>query len=148
MDGRGYDPGQASHVALLEIRRTLRRHPAVLDAYADPPAQFTQVHADLDPRVLGGTSGSGSLTVRWYAGESAEDSPEFVFHYSDVSGFDCGWHHEPNPHVDSWGHFQEREASDEEYSYEPVTFTSEVPVRVCWEVMERLEVQLASRQTG
>lgn len=145
MDVGGYDPGQASHAALLEIRRTLRRHPAVLDAYADPPAQFTQVRADLDPRVLGGTSESGSLTVRWYAGESADASPEFVFHYSEDSEFDCGWHHEPNPHVDGWGHFQERESSDEEYSYEPVRFGSEVPVRVCWEVMEHLENRLESR---
>ena len=139
MDRGGYDPGQASHAALLEIRRTLSRHPAVLDAYADPPAQFTQVRAEVDPRVFGGTSESGSLTVRWYAGKSAEASPEFVFHYSDESGFDCGWHHEPNPHVDGWGHFQERESANEEYSYEPITFGSEVPVRVCWEVMERLE---------
>ena len=132
MDGGGYDPGQASHAALLEIRRTLRRHPAVLDAYADPPAQFTQVQADVDPRVLGGTSESGSLTVRWYAGMSAEASPEFVFHYSDESGFDRGWHHEPNPHVDGRSHYQERGDSDDDYSYEPVTFGSEVLVRVCW----------------
>ena len=101
----GYNPGQASHAALLEIRRTLRRHPAVLDAYAEPPAPFTRVRADLEPRVLGGTSDAGSLTVRWYAGETAEAPPEFVFHYSDESGFDCGWHHEPNPHVDGWGHY-------------------------------------------
>jgi len=82
------------------------------------------------------------LTVRWYAGESAEASPEFVFHYSDESGFDCGWHHEPNLHVDVWGHYQERESADEVYSYEPVTFGSEVPVRVCWEVLERLAAAL------
>lgn len=145
MDGGGYDPGQASHAALLEIRRTLRRHPTVLDARADPPTQLTQVRADLDPRVLGGTSEWGSLTVRWYAGESADASPAFVFHYSDDSGFDCGWHYEPNPHVDGWGHFQERESSDEEYSYEPVTFGSELPVRVCWEVMERVENRLEAR---
>jgi hypothetical protein len=145
MGGGGYNPGQASHAALLEIRRTLRQHPAVLDAYADPPAQFTQVRTDLDPRVLGGTSESGSLTVRWYEGQSAEEPPEFVFHYSDESGFDCGWHHEPNPHVDGWGHYQERESPDEEYSYESVTFGSEIPVRVCWEVMERLEGQIGSR---
>lgn len=145
MDGGGYDPGQASHAALLEIRRALGRHPAVLDAYADPPALFTQVRAYLDPRVLGGTSESGSLTVRWYAGESPEASPEFVFHYSEDSRFDCGWHHEPNPHVDGWGHYQERGGRDEEYSYEPVTFGSEIPVRVCWEVMEMLEAQLKTR---
>lgn len=144
MNGGGYDPGVASHAALQEIRRALSRHPALLDAYADPPAQFTQIRADLDPRVLGGTSESASLTVRWYAGKSADALPEFVFHYSDDSGFDCGWHHEPNPHVDGWGHFQERLSAEEEYSYEPVTFGSEVPVRVCWVVMEWLEEQIKS----
>lgn len=142
MGGGGYDPGQASHAALLEIRRTLRRHPAVLEASAEPPTQFTRVRADLDPRVLGGSSESGSLTVRWYAGESTEAAPEFVFHYSDGSGFDCGWHHEPNPHVEGWGHYQARERSDDAYTYEPVTFESAVPVRVCWDVMERLAAKL------
>lgn len=145
MDGSGYEPGQASHAALLEIRRTLRRHPAVLDAYADPPAQFTQVRADVDPHVLGGTSGSGSVTVRWYAVASAKASPEFVFHYSDDSGFDCGWHHEPNPHIDGWGHYQEREGSDTEYSYEPQTFGSKVPARECWEVIGWLEDRLRNQ---
>lgn len=142
MDGVGYDPGEASHAALLEIRRTLRRHPAVSAAVAEPPAQFLAVRAELDPRVLGRSSESGSLTVRWYAGTSPDASPEFVFHYSEPTGIDAGWHHEPNPHVDGWGHFQARAAPDEAYTYEPVTFEGEVPARVCWEVMDRLAAWL------
>lgn len=145
MVGDRYDPGQASQAALLEIRRTLRRHPAVVNASANPPAQFTQVRAELDPRLLGGESENGSLNVRWYAGTSPEAPPEFVFHYSDESGFDCGWHHEPNPHVEEWGHYQERRTPDNGYSYEPVAFGSEIPGRVVWEVMERLEARLETR---
>lgn len=145
MDGGGYDPGEASQAVLLEIRRTLRRHPAVLEAVGDPPVQFTQVRADLDPRRIGGSSESRSLTVRWYAGESPESPPQFAFHYSDESGLDCGWHHEPDPHVEGWAHYQERESDDEEYSYKPTTFESQVAVRLCWEVMDRLENRLDSR---
>lgn len=144
VDG-GYDPGRASHAALLEIRRTLRRHPAVVEAVADPPASFIRVRAELHPRLLGGSSEAGTLTVRWYAGDSPETRPEFVFHYSDVSGFDCGWHHEPNPHVEGWGHYQEREREDGAYTYESVTFGSDIPVRVCWEVLERLAARLSDR---
>ncbi|MDZ7731689.1 MAG: hypothetical protein U5K37_13460 [Natrialbaceae archaeon] len=129
-------------MALLEIRRSLQRHPAVKLASGHPPGQFTRVQADVDPRVVGGACEMGSLIVRWYAGESVEARPEFAFHYSDGSGFDCGWHHEPNPHVDGWGHYQERPSRNEEYVYEPITFESEVPVRVCWEVMDRLRERL------
>lgn len=143
-DGGGYDPGRASHAALLELRRSLERHPAVEEAVGDPPGGFTQLRADLDPPVLGATAESGTLTVRWYAGDSPDARPEYSFHYRDESGFDCGWHHEPNPHVDGWGHYQERVSSDSDYTYEHVTLASDHPVRVLWEVLERLEHRLGS----
>lgn len=143
-DGGGYDPGRASHNVLLELRRTLERHPAIRVSRGHPPDRFTRVRAEVDPRVLGADAETGTLTIRWYAGEAGNDTPEFSFHYSDDSGFDCGWHHEPNPHVEGWGHFQERESADERYAYEPVSLGSEHPVRVCWEVLDRLARRVAS----
>ncbi|WP_273838001.1 hypothetical protein [Halococcus sp. PRR34] len=79
-----------------------------------------------------------TLTVRWFAGETTDAYPEFSFHYSDDTGRDFGWHHEPNPHVEGWGHFQERNNSEVEYAYESHTFSSKNPTRVVWEVMSLL----------
>lgn len=143
-DGGGYDPGGASHAVLLELRRTVERHPAVLQARGDPSAEFTRVHADLDPRVLGASAENGTLTIRWYSGATPDDPPEFAFHYSDDSGFDCGWHSEPNTHVEGWTHYQERETAGEDYTYEPISFASDHPVGTLWEVLERLEGRLDS----
>jgi hypothetical protein len=100
------------------------------------------VEADLDPRVLGVSAEEGTLTIRWYAGETPEDPPEFAFHYSDSSGFDCGWHHEPNPHVEGLAHYQERPAANDDYTYERISFVSDQPVRVLWDVLERLQDRL------
>lgn len=141
----GYDPGAASHAVLRELRRTLERHPAVLRARGKPPSQFTRIRAELDPRLLGAGADNGTLTVRWYDGERTEADPEFSFHYTDSSGFDCGFHHEPNPHVEGKAHYQERESPDDEYVYENVSFASLTPVRVSWEVFDRLEERLAER---
>lgn len=141
-DGGSYDPGEASHAVLLELRRTVERHPAVLQARGDPPAQFTRVQADLDPRVLGASAEEGTLTIRWYAGETPDARPEFAFHYGDSSGFDCGWHHAPNPHVEGLAHYQERETAADDYTYERTSFASDQPVRTLWEVLERLQDQL------
>ena len=141
-DGGGYDPGEASHAVLLELRRTVERHPAVLQARGEPPAGFTGVHADLDPRVLGASTANGTLTVRWYPGAKPDDPPEFAFHYGDDAGFDCGWHSEPNPHVEGWTHYQERETADGGYTYERISFANEHPVGILWEVLERLHDRL------
>jgi hypothetical protein len=141
----GYDPGQASHTVLLELRRTVARHPAVQHASGDPPGQFTRVGATLDPRRLGSAADEGRLTIRWYAGETLDSPPEFAFHYHNSSGFDCGWHHEPNPHVDGWAHYQERGATDEDCEYTAVSFDTLQPVPVCWEILARLEGRLDDR---
>jgi hypothetical protein len=141
-DGGGYDPGEASHAVLLELRRTVERHPAVLQAWGDPPAGFTRVQADLDPRVFDRDVEKGTLTIRWHSGSTPDDPPEFAFHYSDDSGFDCGWHSEPNPHVEGRAHYQERETAEDDYTYEPISFASDHPVGILWEVLERLHERL------
>ena len=68
----GYDPGQASHTVLLELRRTVERHPAVQHASGEPPGQFIRVVAALTPAVLGSDADEGTVTIRWYAGETAD----------------------------------------------------------------------------
>lgn len=137
----GYDPAGASHRALREIGRELRRHPAVQSARGHPPAEFTGVRADLQPEQFGRSVASGTLTVRWFAGEIRENRPEFSFHYSDPSGLDCGWHHEPNPHVDGWSHFQRREGTGE-YRDEAISFGTLEPAPLVWSVLDRLEDRL------
>ena len=96
----GSEPGQASHTVLLELQRTVVRHPAVHHASGDPPGQFTRVVATPDPRCLGRGADEGRLTIRWYAGATLDAAPEFAVQYTDASGVDCGWHHEPTPHVE------------------------------------------------
>ena len=141
----GYDPGQASHTVLLELRRTVERHPAVQHASGEPPGQFIRVVATLDPATIGSEADEGTLTLRWYAGETADADPEFAFHYRESSDFDCGWHHEPNPHVDGWAHYQERLSADDEYEYEVVSFDSLQPVPLLWGILDRLETRLTDR---
>ncbi|CCQ32664.1 hypothetical protein HTIA_0519 [Halorhabdus tiamatea SARL4B] len=70
------------------------------------------------------------------------DDPGYVFHYSDDTGFDCGWHREPNPHVDGKLHYQER-SSAESYQYESVSFSAETPPRILWTVLDRLTDRLS-----
>lgn len=141
----GYDAGETSHAVLLELRRTIGRHPGITDARGHPQSLFTRLRAAVDPAAFGGASEAGVLTVRWFAGESEESPPEFAVHYSDESGFDCGWHHEPNPHVEGWAHYQVRESERDPYEYERISFESVEPVRVLWEVLDRLEDVLQRR---
>lgn len=131
-DDPTYDPGEASHRALRGIQRELERHPAVLEVRGFPSDELTQVVAELASTRLG-IADDSTLTARWFAGEAPSDPPEFSFHFS-VGERDFGWHHEPNPHVDGRGHYQER-TGERHYSYEPYSFTSDNPTRVVWEVM-------------
>ncbi|WP_224333829.1 hypothetical protein [Haloprofundus halobius] len=134
-----YDPAAVSHRALREIRRELERHPAVAHAQGFPPDSHARVEGRLDPSPFGVDVDSATLTVRWFAGETPDDPPEFSIHYSDERGVDFGWHHEPNPHVEGWGHYQERTDSTAEYAYEPHSFSTSVPSRVIWETLSLLQ---------
>lgn len=140
---RSYDSADASHRALREIRRELERHPAIATVQGFPSGEFTQVVAQLATDRLDVDADDITLTVRWFAGETPDDRPQFSFHCSAGAG-DFGWHHEPNPHVDGWGHFQKRSGSDAAYQYEPFDFSSTNPVRVVWEIMDLLSGELGS----
>lgn len=109
------------------------------------PTQFTCVRAHLDPSILGANAEDGVLVIRWYAGETPDAPPEFSFHYSDASGLDCGWRHEPNPHVEGWARYQERTSAVEDYAYESISFSSDHPVRILWEVFDRLQEPVETR---
>lgn len=128
------------HRILREVIDALRRHPVVTEVHGHPPSTFTEVRATLAPTRWGHETDSATLRVTWHP----LDPPEFAFHYSD-DGFDCGWHHEPNPHVDGDAHYQER-TGDGAYRYEEVSFDGDTAPEPVWEVMERLKQRLTDSQ--
>jgi len=135
----GHDPARASHAALRQIRQELIRYPAIKTVQGHPhDTLFTEIRADVDPSLVGMDAPSGTLTVRWFVGEP-DDPRRFAFHYADETGFDCGWHHHEQDHIDGWGHYQERESEADEYSYDPFQFESEEPSRIVWEIVAELE---------
>lgn len=127
------------HRILREIALELNRHPIVVEAYRYPPSTFTEVRATLVPTRWAIAVQTALLSVTWYP----LDPPEFVFHYSDET-FDCGWHHEPNPHVDGLAHYQEK-ADTDSYTYEKIEFQGRTPTQLVWEVMDRLHSKLEAR---
>lgn len=141
--GGPYNPSEASHQALRAIRRALDRHPAVTTVQGFPHDGYsTNVIGEIATNQFDIDGESATLTVSWFAGETPDAKPHFSFHYSDGVE-DFGWHHEPNPHVDGWGHYQERPDSNTDYTYEAHSFTSQEPARVVWEVMELLTAALS-----
>lgn len=85
-----------------------------------------------------------SVKVNWWS-HVEDDPPWFQFHYWDESGFDCGWHRQPNDHVDGLEHYQERVDPGESYRYESVEFESENPIGLLWEIVDgRLPDRLRS----
>ncbi|WP_008527343.1 hypothetical protein [Halorhabdus tiamatea] len=137
--GNSDDLGQQRHRILRELRRELERHPAVQRVNGSPADSVSELRATLDPGILGADAEEATLRVTWWP---MPDDPGYVFHYSDDTGFDCGWHREPNPHVDGKLHYQER-SSAESYQYESVSFSAETPPRILWTVLDRLTDRLS-----
>lgn len=85
------------------------------------------------------------VQVNWWPQPNGEED-WFQIHYTERSGIDCGWHRHANDHVDDRDHFQEPESSETEYRYRAVSFESENPVGILWEVVdERLQDLLKQR---
>ena len=128
-----YDSSDASHRALRAIKHALERHPIVTDVRGFPDGVFTELRATLAPERLGTERENATVTVRWFAGETPDDDPQFEFHYSDEQT-DFGWHYHKQGHVDGQGHFQKR-TGDDCYTYEPHVFHGQNPAQLTWEVM-------------
>jgi hypothetical protein len=124
------------HRILREVIEALRRHPVVTDVSGYPPSTFTEVRATLAPNRWRHETETATLRVTWQPVEP----PEFAFHYSEDE-FDCGWHREPNPHVDGDAHYQQR-TGENGYRYESISFEGETASELVWEVMERLKQRL------
>lgn len=133
--GNSHDLGQERHLVLRELQRELERHPAVQRVTGSPDDKYRELRATFDSAVLGVEAEDATLRVTWWP---APGEPEYAFHYSDDSGFDCGWHREPNPHVDGKLHYQERPSADEPSEYESVSFSADPPPRVLWAILDRL----------
>ena len=136
------------HRILRLLREQLELHPAISSAWGSPDGQYAEVEADVDPAHFGRDVESASLRVTWQPDPhippdtSLDDrrrtalTSNFTIHYSESSGFDCGVHLEPNPHVDGHLHYQERAAPTDEYEYDDLSLAATAPVGVLWEALE------------
>lgn len=131
--------GQERHRILRELRHQVRRHPAVEEVSGIPDGKFRELRATLDPSAFGRNAESASFRISWWP---APEDPEFAFHYSESTGFDCGWHREPNPHVDGKTHYQERNGPNEDYEYEAVSLPMRTPPRLLWTILDLLADRL------
>jgi hypothetical protein len=152
--------GQERHRALRELRSELARHPAVLTVAGKPAGsgEYRELRAVLNPAAFERTADDASLRVTWISdlspGPEVSDRSSdrwlrtpirayYTLHYSESSGFDCGFHCEPNPHVDGLLHYQERSNPNEKYTYEPVSFEARSLSALLWELMDALTDRLA-----
>ena len=62
----------------------------------------------------------------------------YTLHYSEPDGLDCGFHCEPNPHVDGLLHYQVRQDTNDAYTYEKVSFGARSVSGLLWEMMDAL----------
>jgi len=153
------DPGRDRHRILREVRGELARHPAVRTVTGEPPETYRELRATLDPSWFGRPAETASLRVTWIPnpspGPEASDRGTdawnrtpirayYALHYSEPDGLDCGFHCEPNPHVDGLLHYQQREHTDEEYTYEPVSFDARSVSGLLWEMMDTLADRLSN----
>lgn len=138
---RGESAAEIRHRTFTELKRTVRKHPAV-DSVAgvhEDDGRFRELEVAFDPLILGCDADRAAFRIEWRPRPDPSEPAYFVFHYHDSTGRDFGWHREPNPHVDGLAHFQERDSSDEEYDYRPVHFDSDSPVELVWDVLGRVE---------
>lgn len=138
---RGESPAEIRHRTLTELKRTVRNHPAVdlAAGVADDAGRFRELEVAFDPHILGVDAEAARLRIEWRPRPDTGEPAYFVFHYYDSTGRDFGWHREPNPHVDRFEHFQERDSPDQDYVYEPAYFESQSPVELLWNILGRIE---------
>jgi hypothetical protein len=142
------------HRILRSLRGQLELHPAVVSARGIPEGNYAEIEADLDSLYFGRDAAEASLRMTWQPnptfppGTGLEDrqrtslTANFVFHYSESTGFDCGYHLEPTLHVTGHLHYQGRDTPEEDYTYDTFTVTASSPVGVLWELLDALETRL------
>lgn len=137
----GESPAEIRHRTLVELHRTVQQHPAIgiSAGVTTDDDRFRELDVAFDPDILGVDADWAKLRIEWRPRSEPNESAYFVFHYYESTGRDFGWHREPNPHVDRLEHFQERDAPDEEYAYEPASFDSQSPIDLCWDILGRIE---------
>ena len=150
-DGGG-EPGPDRHRILRELRGELARHPAVRSVEGQPPEEYRELRATVEPSWFGRPAATASLRVTWVpnprlaSGRTSDDWQRtsirayYTAHYSESDGFDCGIHCEPNPHVDGLLHYQER--AGDGYEYEPVSVGARSVSGVLWELLDGLADRL------
>jgi len=141
----GESAAERRHRTLTELKRTVRHHPAVdiaTGAQTDN-GRFRELEVAFDPLILGVDVDHVALRIEWRPRPDPTEPAYFVFHYHDSTGRDFGWHREPNPHVGGLEHYQERDSPDQEYNYEPARFDADSPVDLLWEILGRIEKQVA-----
>lgn len=156
-DGGTDELVEARHRIHRTLRQAMERHPAIVEARGVPDGRYAEVEAIVDPSYFDRDAADATIRVSWQpdVAESRQPADEggsgqqrteiaanFVFHYSDTDGHECGVHCEPNPHVDGLLHVQERTTLDGEYFYEPFTLDASSPVGVLWEVLAAFETRL------
>lgn len=107
-----------------------------------------QVRGDIDTRIFADgliSADEAYVQVNWWP--QPKDEPSwFQIHYTESSGFDCGWHRHVDDHVDGLDHYQQRESPEEEYQYRAVKFEAENPIGNLCEVVDgRLQDLLRRR---
>jgi len=153
----GTSSGRDRHRILRELRGELARHPAVRSVEGEPPSEYRELQATLASSWFGRSGETATLRIAWIPDPSPgpEESDRtsdawmrtpiqayYTIHYSESSGFDCGFHCEPNPHIDGLLHYQERDDVDDRYTYEPVSFDARSASGLLWEVMDALADRL------
>ncbi len=153
----GSDPGRDRHRILRELRGELARHPAVRSVEREPSDEYRELRATLDPSWFGRPAASASIRATWIPdpspGPEASDCANdiwmrtpiqayYTLHYGEPDGIDCGFHCEPNPHVDGLLHYQERKDTTDVYTYEPASFDARSVTGLLWEMMDALDDRL------
>ena len=159
----GTTPGRDRHRILRELRGELARHPAVLSVEGEPPREYRELQATLAPSWFDRSGETASLRITWVPDPSPgpEESDRtsdawmrtpirayYTVHYSKPSGFDCGFHCEPNPHIDGLLHYQERDEVDDQYTYEQASFEARSVSGFLWEVMGALANRLTREDSS
>lgn len=157
----GRDSGAERHHILRQLRQQLEQHPAVDAAWGEPAGSYAEVAATVTPEYFGRDAETATLRLAWHpsptvaeedsrpdpadpltAGPRTQFEAMFKLHYSESGGYDCGFHNEPNPHVEGWFHFQERFTPSEDYDYLACSLDARTPVGALWELCDLLEERL------